>query len=104
VSREENGILLLLCECDGTPVPETEKARFFNPDYPEYRSLFLALEILDATGISIRETGDGTTGARLEIRVPSGIYRYSPYGGYTPVLQRWGSNEQIVPEEIFAQP
>nr|WP_319375046.1 PAS domain S-box protein [uncultured Methanoregula sp.] len=78
LSHEENGVLLLICECDGTPVPETEKARFFNPDYPEYRSLFLAMEILDVTGIPISETGDGTTGARFEIRVPSGLYRYSP--------------------------
>jgi signal transduction histidine kinase len=37
--------------------------------------LFLACEILDITGITIRETGDPGKGARFEIKIPKGIWR-----------------------------
>ena len=37
--------------------------------------LFLAREILDITGIGIRETGEPGKGARFEIMVPKGTWR-----------------------------
>ena len=39
--------------------------------------LFLAREILEITGITIRETGMPGRGARFEIVVPKGAYRIS---------------------------
>ncbi len=39
-------------------------------------SLFLSREILSITGITIRENGVPGTGARFEIRVPKGSYRF----------------------------
>jgi signal transduction histidine kinase len=74
--REEDGMFVLVYEDDGTGIPEPEKAKLFNPDYPEYRQIFIVHEILDITGITIRETGDPAKGARFEIRIPRGIYRY----------------------------
>jgi hypothetical protein len=38
--------------------------------------MFIAREILSITGISIRETGTFGEGARFEIRVPKGAYRF----------------------------
>ena len=38
--------------------------------------LFLIREILSITGISIRETGDPAQGARFELTVPEGQYRF----------------------------
>jgi hypothetical protein len=38
--------------------------------------MFVSREILSITGISIRETGTPGKGARLEIRVPKGAYRF----------------------------
>jgi hypothetical protein len=37
--------------------------------------LFLTVEILQITGLSITETGTPGTGARFEIMVPQGAYR-----------------------------
>jgi len=74
--REENGMFILVYEDDGTGIPEPEKAKLFNPDYPEYRQIFIVHEILDITGITIRETGDPARGARFEILIPRGLYRF----------------------------
>jgi hypothetical protein len=38
--------------------------------------MFVSREILSITGISIRETGTPGKGARFEIRVPKGAYRF----------------------------
>ena len=38
--------------------------------------LFLSLEILAITGITIRETGEPGKAARFEITVPNGMYRF----------------------------
>ena len=39
--------------------------------------LFLASEILGMTELSVVETGEPGSGARFEIRVPKGAYRYT---------------------------
>jgi hypothetical protein len=39
--------------------------------------MYLAREILSITGISIAETGTYGTGARFEIHVPKGGYRFT---------------------------
>jgi len=70
--------LTLFFEDDGVGVPDATKARIFLADFQKQKGvgLFLAREILEVTGISIRETGISGSGARFEITVPKGAYRF----------------------------
>jgi PAS domain S-box-containing protein len=74
----ESGDLLLIYQDNGSGLPAQERTKFFSPEYPEYRSMFIAREILDVTGISIRETGGSGDGLRFEMRIPAGQFRLSP--------------------------
>ena len=69
--------LLLLCEDDGTGIPDGEKETIFHEAYKRRHGhgLFLVTGILGITGMTIRETGIPGEGARFEIRVPNGGYR-----------------------------
>jgi len=69
----------LFFEDDGVGIPEDTKARIFLPEFQKQKGvgLFLAREILEVTGISIRETGIPGSGARFEIAVPKGAYRFT---------------------------
>lgn len=77
--KEDADGLLLICEDDGAGIPPDQKEAVFvlgggqNPGY----GLFLVREILSMTGFSIRETGIHGKGARFEIRVPAGSFRFS---------------------------
>jgi len=55
------------------------KEKIFDRQYEEEKGLglFLAREILSVTGITIRETGEPGKGARFEILVPKGAYRFT---------------------------
>jgi K+-sensing histidine kinase KdpD len=67
----------IICQDDGVGMPADKKS-FLIPKVsgsPVGYGLFLIKEILATTGISIRETGMSGIGARLEILVPSGMYR-----------------------------
>jgi len=70
--------LVLCCEDNGVGIPEDSKERIFRREY--FRNtgygLFLIVEILSITGLSIKETGTPGTGARFEIHVPKGSYRF----------------------------
>jgi len=44
--------------------------------------MYLSREILSITGITISETGTYEKGARFEIRVPKGAYRFSDRQGH----------------------
>ena len=65
-------------EDDGVGIPEDLKDQIFSPDFQKTKAagLFLAREILEITGISIRETGTPGKGARFEIIVPKGAFRF----------------------------
>jgi signal transduction histidine kinase len=69
-------------EDDGVGVPDAEKKRIFERGFGKNTGLglFLAREILDLTGISIRETGTFGSGARFEMIVPFGSFRYPAAG------------------------
>ncbi len=69
---------LIVCEDDGEGIPIEEKEKIFERGFGKNTGLGLALsrEILDITGITIRETGEPGTGARFEITVPNGKWRY----------------------------
>lgn len=76
--RQTDDGLSIIIEDDGVGIPEGAKERIFKREY--YRNtgygLFLADEVLGITGLSIRETGEPGKGARFEIAVPKGLYRF----------------------------
>ncbi|WP_440950566.1 response regulator [Methanosphaerula subterraneus] len=69
--------LLLIVEDNGQGVPAELKEKIFSMGYGSSTGygLFLIREILDMTGITIREAGIPGAGARFEIRVPKETYR-----------------------------
>ena len=75
----ENGDLLLFFEDDGTGIPSEDKGRIFSRGFGKHTGLglFLTREILAITRIGIRETGEFRKGARFELRVPEGVYRFT---------------------------
>jgi len=74
---EEDGTFVITFSDDGPGIPEQEKDEIFMPSSSSVHGhgLFLVSEILDLTGISIRECGTPGVGARFEIRVPAGRWR-----------------------------
>jgi len=70
--------LTIVCEDDGTGIPDGEKEAIFRETYKRRYShgLFLVSEILGITGMTIRETGVFGEGARFEVRVPNEAYRF----------------------------
>jgi PAS domain S-box-containing protein len=76
--RPEGKDLVIVVEDNGVGVPPGEKDRIFsrgtgrNTGY----GLFISREILSITGLSLVETGTFGEGARFEIRVPEGAFRF----------------------------
>jgi len=70
--------LLVICEDDGIGFSPDKKDKLFNRQLFQNSGLdmYLSREIMSITGISIRETGIFGKGARFEIRVPEGAYRF----------------------------
>ena len=73
IGRASNG------EDDGDEVPAGEKERIFTRGFGKNTGLglFLSREILAITGITITENGTPGKGARFEIVVPKGGYRFT---------------------------
>ena len=69
----------LVFENNGTGIPEEMKERIFEKRNEEKKGLglFLAREILGITGMTIKETGETGKGARFEITIPEGVYRFA---------------------------
>jgi PAS domain S-box-containing protein len=69
---------LIVCEDDGDGIVAEEKEKIFERGFGKNTGLGLALsrEILDITGITLRETGEPGKGARFEIVVPKGMWRF----------------------------
>ncbi len=77
--EDHDGNHVVVCEDDGVGVPVEEKEKIFERGFGKNTGLGLALawEILDITGITIRETGEPGKGARFEMMVPKGAYRFT---------------------------
>jgi len=75
--KEHDGDHIVVCEDDGDGVPANEKEQIFARGFGKNTGLGLAIsrEILDITGITIRETGEPGKGAQFEMAVPNGAYR-----------------------------
>jgi PAS domain S-box-containing protein len=76
ISRES---LFLVYEDDGIGIPLHKKEKIFEFGYGKGAGLglFLIREILGNTGITITETGEPGKGARFEILIPKGKFRFT---------------------------
>ena len=77
-SQEIDTILTILCEDDGVGITDEDKKRLFTRGFGKNTGLglFFSREILAITGITITETGTPGKGARFEITVPKGMWRF----------------------------
>ena len=78
-SFQENGdTLTIVCEDNGGGIDKETKKHLFKRGYGKNTGfgLFLIREILSITGITIDENGEPGKGARFEITVPNGTYRF----------------------------
>jgi PAS domain S-box-containing protein len=77
--RETTIGLTLIFEDNGRGITEAMKEKIFERRFEGKNGmgLFLAREILSITGITITETGVAGKGARFEMVVPKGAYRFS---------------------------
>jgi PAS domain S-box-containing protein len=78
-TREGPQGLVISWEDDGVGIPAHEKEKIFSKDYGKHTGLglFLAAEICSVTGIILQETGEPGKGARFEMLVPPGVYRFT---------------------------
>jgi PAS domain S-box-containing protein len=80
ISSEETGSgLMVIYNDDGAGIPDPDKKKLFTRGFGRTggMGLFLIREILSITGITIHEDGIPGRGARFEITVPKGAYKYS---------------------------
>ena len=73
----------IIFEDDGVGISAEKKERIFlrgEGARASVRGLFFVREILDITGIIIRESGEPGKGARFEMTVPKGAWRISGKG------------------------
>jgi signal transduction histidine kinase len=82
-AREISDGLIIHIEDNGVGIPVQDKEKIFRRGFGKNTGLglFLAREILSITGITIRETGEYQHGARFELQVPKGVFRYSKPSG-----------------------
>ena len=78
-SEESTDGLLIRIEDDGIGIPMHDKEMIFERGFGKNTGLglFLSREILSITNIDIREAGEFQHGARFEMNVPKGVYRFS---------------------------
>jgi len=72
--------LIVIYEDDGCGIKPEEKPLIFNQGYGKHNGLglFLAKQVLEMSGMSVRECGAPGVGARFEITVPAGGWRLKP--------------------------
>jgi PAS domain S-box-containing protein len=77
-SKETDDGLVIVCEDNGAGIPDDDKARLFTRGFGKNTGLglFLSREILSITGLTITESGTPGRGARFEIHVPKGKFRF----------------------------
>ena len=78
-SQEKGQELVIFVEDDGAGISADNRKHLFERGFGQHTGLglFLSREILAITGITITETGEPGKGARFEILVPKGAYRFS---------------------------
>lgn len=75
--KEQEGIRSIVCEDDGVGIPAEMKEKLFTRDFGKDHGLglFLAMEILAITGITITEQGEPRKGAKFVMTIPMGGIR-----------------------------
>lgn len=78
-AHKDGAFLVLVVEDDGAGISAADRDRLFEQGFGKNTGLglFLSREILAITEITIGQTGDPGRGARFEIRVPPGKFRYT---------------------------
>ena len=78
-NHDDNGNLVIAVEDDGDGVSTENKVQLFTKGFGKNTGLglFLSREILSITGITITETGEPGTGARFEMTIPNGAWRFA---------------------------
>jgi PAS domain S-box-containing protein len=76
--RQDESGLSIIYKDNGIGVPDEEKEQIFERGFGKNTGygLFLVHEILNITGLSIKECGIFEKGIRFEIFVPQGLYRF----------------------------
>jgi PAS domain S-box-containing protein len=76
--EEHDGVQAIVCEDDGVGVPTEMRENIFTRSSGKSHGygLFFSREILAITGLTILENGEPGKGARFEITVPAGAWRY----------------------------
>ena len=79
-SQQSESELAIVVEDNGIGILPEDKENIFQRGFGKNTGLglFLIREILSITGISIRETGKYEEGARFEILIPPGKWRFRP--------------------------
>jgi len=74
-----NDCLVVICQDNGVGIPAEYKEAIFKRRFFKHTGfgLFLSRTILGITGITIRETGEPGKGARFEITVKAGAFRFT---------------------------
>jgi signal transduction histidine kinase len=74
--------LMVIYKDNGEGIPAEYKEAIFERKFFKHTGfgLFLSRTILGITGMTIRETGEPGKGARFEIMVPMGAYRFTNSG------------------------
>jgi PAS domain S-box-containing protein len=77
-TREDHEVLDIAVGDDGNGISMEDKEQLFTKGFGRHTGLglYLSREILSITGITITENGKPGKGARFEIRVPEGAYRF----------------------------
>jgi PAS domain S-box-containing protein len=80
--EESSESLAIVCEDDGVGIPVDEKEKIFVRGYGKHTGLglYLVREILELTGIAVKEAGVPGKGARFELLVPFGNYKFGRGG------------------------
>jgi|GEM_PF-1151364 len=75
--QEAEGGIKLVFRDDGVGIPESDKKMIFEWGYKNRmgHGLHFVSELLNITGMSIKETGEYGKGARFEVFVPTGSFR-----------------------------
>ena len=70
--------LMLVYEDNGVGIPEQKKLNLFRQEVAKFSgfSMFFIHDLLEISDMSITETGEPGKGARFEITVPKGAYRF----------------------------
>jgi K+-sensing histidine kinase KdpD len=100
-NEEKPEDLKIIFADNGEGIPDSEKLKVLLKGYGDRKrmGLFLAREILELTGFTLNETGEDERGARFEIMVPKGAFRFTNNsrvrgGKVRDLLQKWGNLNQ----------